>query len=189
MLRELKATRFTWEGRDTTLLDELGLVSGVSGGSIPAAHYAMFGDETLSRFEPDFLLKSFETDLVHGVLAPSRLPDLTSPWYGRSNVLDERLNVLYRGHTFGDLAARAGGPRLLASRRFTLMTWISASAGKPPPGRPPPSRSPPATCSCCRTRRARPCIACRHSRNCEKVWARQCCQMTDNVTWALPKGV
>ena len=75
----------------------------------------MFGDETLSRFEPDFLLKSFETDLVHGVLAPSRLPDLTSPWYGRSNVLDERLTVLYRGHTFGDLAARARGPRLLVT--------------------------------------------------------------------------
>lgn len=115
VLRELKATRFTWDGRQTTLLDELGLVSGVSGGSILATHYAMFGDETLTRFEPDFLLKNFEADLIQGALSPLRFRDLTSPWYGRSNVLEERLGTLYRGHTFGDLAARAKGPRLLVT--------------------------------------------------------------------------
>lgn len=113
VLRELKATRFVWEGKETTLLDELGLISGVSGGSILAAHYAMFGDETLTRFEPDFLLRNFETDLIHEALSLSRFRDLMSPWYGRSNVLEERLNALYGGRTFGNLAARQRGPRLL----------------------------------------------------------------------------
>lgn len=113
VLRELKATRFTWEGRDTTLADELSLISGVSGGSILAAHYALFGDETLARFEPDFLLRNIDADLLQGVLAPSRVRELTSPWYGRSNVLDERLALLYQGRTFGDLAARARAPMLL----------------------------------------------------------------------------
>jgi len=115
VLRELKATRFVWEGQDTTLLDELGLISGVSGGSILAAHYAMFGDETLTRFEPDFLLENFDGDLIRLLLSPSRFRDLSSPWYGRSNVLEERLNVLYRGRTFGDLAARPRGPMLLVT--------------------------------------------------------------------------
>ncbi len=115
VLRELKATRFEWEGKETTLLDELGLISGVSGGSILAAHYALFGDETLTRFEPDFLLENFDGNLIRRVLSPSRFRELTSPWYGRSNVLEERLNVLFRGLTFGDLAARTKGPMLLVT--------------------------------------------------------------------------
>ncbi|HKX41634.1 MAG TPA: patatin-like phospholipase family protein, partial [Burkholderiaceae bacterium] len=77
VLRELKATRFVWEGRETTLLDELGLISGVSGGSILAAHYAMFGDETLTRFEPDFLLENFDGDLIRRVLSPAYFHELT----------------------------------------------------------------------------------------------------------------
>lgn len=113
VLRELKATRFAWEDRETTLLDEIGLISGVSGGSILATHYAMFGDETLTRFEPDFLLKNFQGDLIRSALSLSRFPKLMSPWYGRSNSLEENLGVLYHGKTFGDLAARKRGPRLL----------------------------------------------------------------------------
>lgn len=115
VLRELKATRLVWEGKETTLLDELGLISGVSGGSILAAHYAMFGDETLTQFESSFLLEDFEGGLIRRALSFSRFRDLMSPWYGRSNVLEERLSRLYRGHTFGDLAARKGGPRLLVT--------------------------------------------------------------------------
>ena len=40
VLRELKATEFALDGQPTTLLDEVTLISGVSGGSILAAHYA-----------------------------------------------------------------------------------------------------------------------------------------------------
>ena len=49
VLRELKATQFQLDGHPTTLLDQVVLVSGVSGGSILAAHFAAFGDDTLSR--------------------------------------------------------------------------------------------------------------------------------------------
>jgi len=115
VLRELKDTSFVWEGRETTLFDEIGLVSGVSGGSILAAHYASFGDETLTRFEPEFLLRDFDGDLIVGALSPTRLHDLSSPWYGRSNVLADRLDALYRGRTFADLAKRARGPELLVT--------------------------------------------------------------------------
>ncbi|PTT41833.1 hypothetical protein DBR23_04850 [Acidovorax sp. HMWF018] len=115
VLRELKATQFVLEGKETTLLDELGLISGVSGGSILATHYAMFGDETLTRFESDFLLDDFDGGLIRRALSFSRFRDLASPWYGRSNVLEERLSALYRGKTFADLAARKSGPRLLVT--------------------------------------------------------------------------
>ncbi|HAT3693223.1 TPA: hypothetical protein I8549_005802 [Serratia marcescens] len=73
VLRELKATRFALEGQETTLLDQVFLVSGVSGGSILAAHFAAFGDATLTRFEPDFLLVPFEGRLIREALWPERL--------------------------------------------------------------------------------------------------------------------
>lgn len=115
VLREMKATEFNLDGRPTTLLDQVVLVSGVSGGSILAAHYAAFGDETLTRFEPDFLLVPFEAGLIRQAFAPLRLYHLTSPWYGRSHILVQRLDELYRGRSFGDLKARPGAPELLVT--------------------------------------------------------------------------
>jgi len=115
VLQELKETHFEWEGRQTTLLNEVGLVSGVSGGSVLAAYYAAFGEETLTRFEPDFLLINFQSGLIGRALSPDKLYDMTSSWFGRSNVLAERLDGLYRGRTFGALQARPRGPRLLVT--------------------------------------------------------------------------
>jgi NTE family protein len=113
VLEELKATRFRIDGHSTTLLDGVGLVSGVSGGSVLAAYYAAFGDEVFTRFEPEFLKADFQAGLIGYVFSPARLHRLTSPWYGRSNALAERLDPLFRGLTFGDLKARRRGPRLL----------------------------------------------------------------------------
>lgn len=113
VLRELKATGFALQGEQTTLLDQVTLISGVSGGSILAAHFAAFGDESLTGFESDFLLQNFEDTLIQLALSPVRLFRLSSPWYGRSHVLAERLDQLYRGRTFGDLFDRPRGPELL----------------------------------------------------------------------------
>jgi NTE family protein len=115
VLKELKATGFEWEGRQTTLMDEMGLVSGVSGGSVLASYYVAFGDDTFTRFEPDFLQQNFQGGLIAEALSPRSLYRIGSPWYGRSNVLAEKLDKLYRGKTFGDLQARQGGPRLLVT--------------------------------------------------------------------------
>jgi NTE family protein len=115
VLKELKATSFEWEGRQTTLMDEMGLVSGVSGGSVLASYYVAFGDDTFTRFEPDFLMQDFQAGLIAQAFSPRSLYRISSPWYGRSNVLAEKLDKLYRGTTFADLLARRGGPRLLVT--------------------------------------------------------------------------
>ena len=115
VLRELKATKFAWDGQPTTLLDQVTLISGVSGGSLLAAHFAAFGDESLTRFETDFLLRDFQGRLIELAMSPLRLFRLSSPWYGRSDVLAERLEELYRGRTFGDLRGRPRGPDLLVT--------------------------------------------------------------------------
>lgn len=115
VLRELKATGFAWEGRPTTLMDEMGLVSGVSGGSVLAAYYAAFGDDTFTRFEPEFLMQDFQGGLIADAFSPRSLYRIGSPWYGRSNVLAAKLDKLYRGKTFADLQQRRGAPRLLVT--------------------------------------------------------------------------
>ena len=115
VLTELKATQFEWQGRKTSILDEVGLVSGVSGGSVLAAYYAAFGDETFIRFERDFLMADFQSSQIGRAFAPATLNRMTSPRYGRSNVLDEKLERLYRGTTFAELLTRRGGPRLLVT--------------------------------------------------------------------------
>ena len=115
VLQELKETQFTWDGRQTTLLDEVGLVSGVSGGSVLAGYYAAFGDETFSRFERDFLLVNFQSSLVNDLTSPASLYRLTSPWWGRSNILAQRLDAVFRGTTFGELRRKRPKPSLLVT--------------------------------------------------------------------------
>jgi len=115
VLQELKDTQFTWDGRQTTLLDEVGLVSGVSGGSILASYYAAFGDEVFARFEHDFLLVNFQSSLMWHLASPTSLYSLTSPWWGRSNIVAQRLDTVFRGATFGDLRRKRPKPRLLVT--------------------------------------------------------------------------
>ncbi|MDN3922929.1 patatin-like phospholipase family protein [Roseateles violae] len=115
VLEELKATRFEWEGRKTSLLDEVGLISGVSGGSVLATYYAAFGDEVFSRFHEDFLQADFQTGLILDALSPPTLYRLGSPWWGRSNAFNRRLDPVFRGMTFGELRAQRARPQLLVT--------------------------------------------------------------------------
>ena len=115
VLDALRQTRVHWQGRDQSLLDELDVISGVSGGSIVATYYAAFGAQTFSRFEPQFLRHNFQESLISLALRPGNLYDLTSPWFGRSNLLERQLDTLFQGKTFADLSDAPGQPRLLVS--------------------------------------------------------------------------
>ena len=55
VLDALQQTRVQWRGEATSLLDQLDVISGVSGGSIIAAYYAAFGAQTFPAFEQQFL--------------------------------------------------------------------------------------------------------------------------------------
>ncbi|MDD5334820.1 MAG: patatin-like phospholipase family protein [Rhodoferax sp.] len=108
VLDALRQTQVHWNGRDIALLDELDVISGVSGGSIIAAYYAAFGQQTFPAFEKDFLYQNFQDTLIGNVLRPAALYELSSPWFGRTQLLARRLDELFNGKTFGDLAARPG---------------------------------------------------------------------------------
>ncbi|KAB8035787.1 patatin-like phospholipase family protein [Janthinobacterium aquaticum] len=121
VLRELRDTPIDANKGDgqgdhpATLLEALGLVSGVSGGSILAAYYAAFGEQTFTRFESDFLQAGFQDGLINQALMPTTLWRLGSPWYGRGNVLSDQLDELFQGKRFDDVMRRPGAPLLLVS--------------------------------------------------------------------------
>jgi NTE family protein len=115
VLDALRQTRVQWQGRAISLLDELDVISGVSGGSITATYYAAFGAQTFPGFEQGFLRQNFQDGLISHAFRPGNLYDLSSPWFGRSNLLERRLDGLFQGKTFGDLTEQAGRPRLLVS--------------------------------------------------------------------------
>lgn len=95
-----------------SLLDEVELVSGVSGGSIMASYYVAFGAKTFTSFKEQFLYQDYQDNLMYAFLSPSKLFELMSPWYGRGNLLVDHLDELFQKKTFGDLPTR---PRLLVS--------------------------------------------------------------------------
>ncbi len=115
VLDALRQTQLHWQGRDFSLLDEVDVISGVSGGSIVAAYYAAFGQQAFPAFEQQFLRQNFQDNLISNMLRPGNLYDLASPWFGRTNLLERRLDELYQGKTFGDLANRRGQPQLLVA--------------------------------------------------------------------------
>jgi NTE family protein len=116
VLKELKNTPVRWNDAPTTLLDEVDVVAGVSGGSVAAAYYAAFGDEIFRNFEPAFLKSDFQGDLLARARNPANAYRLSSPWFGRGHLLAERFDeTLFRGITYGNLAARGTRPFLLVT--------------------------------------------------------------------------
>ena len=113
VLEELRKTGAGSPGNEHRLLDDVGLISSVSGGSFTAAYYSLRGDRIFTEFEPRFLKKRVQTGLLLRTLAPWNWIRLASPGFGRSDLAAEYYDRLLFNHaTFGDLTARDGCPFL-----------------------------------------------------------------------------
>lgn len=110
--------------RGDTLLQNIDVVYGVSGGSVLAAYLALEGQETIPKFKEFFLKKDFQKKVINEVFSLSNVPRLTSPQFGRSDLLQEQLNLaLYHGKTFADLARKRKGP-------FAVINATDMTAGQ-----------------------------------------------------------
>ena len=110
--------------RGDTLLQNIDVVYGVSGGSVLAAYLALEGQETIPKFKEFFLKKNFQKKVINEVFSLSNVPRLTSPQFGRSDLLQEQLNLaLYHGKTFADLAQKRKGP-------FAVINATDMTAGQ-----------------------------------------------------------
>jgi len=110
VLQELEATEIEVDGQRRKLLDEVDVISSVSGGSFPAAYYGLFGDRIFSEFEPRFLRKDVEGALIARLFWPPNWFRLASGTYGRSEIAatyyDEHI---FDNATFRDML-RPGAP-------------------------------------------------------------------------------
>ena len=103
VLKELADTQVQWNGHQQSLLSQVDVVRGVSGGSIVAAYYALKGDQTFPGFKNDYLYKDFQQTLVSAIFNPRNYAAAISPTLGRGHVLAEKLDGLYEGKTYEDL--------------------------------------------------------------------------------------
>ena len=73
VLEELRRTHISVGGQpepDRSFLDEVDMVTGVSGGSFTALAYALYGERLFTEFEPRFLKRDVQGELIARALNP-----------------------------------------------------------------------------------------------------------------------
>jgi NTE family protein len=111
VLQALGEVQISKDSARTTLLDEMDLLMGVSGGSILAAYYALHGAQGLQDFERRFFSTPWQSSLLWRALSPRGWWRLQSPRFGRGDLLAELLDEhLFKGATFADLSRRPRKP-------------------------------------------------------------------------------
>ena len=114
VLEKLRQTPIQWQGQTKTLLDEVDMISAVSGGSFTAAYYALHRHRTFDGSFEQFLKQDTPKRLLHKTLNPGNWPSLASPSYGRSDLAAGYYDdTLYNGATFATLTAAAERPMIL----------------------------------------------------------------------------
>src|SRR5664279_896801 len=103
------------DGRTTRLLDDVEILTGVSGGSFTSLAYGLYGDALFRDYPQRFLKNNMQGELLARWLNPVNWPNLATPGWGRSELAaglyDE---ILFNGATYADLRRR-GGPLVLVS--------------------------------------------------------------------------
>jgi NTE family protein len=100
----------TRNGGKTRLLDEVDVITGISGGSFTALAYGLYRERLFDVFESGFLKRDVQGALVRRILNPMNWPGLWSSAWGRSELAAQLYDdILFHGATFEDLE-RAGGP-------------------------------------------------------------------------------
>jgi NTE family protein len=110
VLEALRRTELTVNGESRTLLDEVDVISAVSGGTLPAVYYGLRGEKTFDEFGDRVLSRNLELALAGRVANPANWLRLASGTFGKSDLLAEIYDeTVFGGATFADLQ-RAGGP-------------------------------------------------------------------------------
>lgn len=105
----------TKEGRKTRMLDDVDVITGVSGGSFTALAYGLYGEALFDDYEGRFLKRDVQGQLITRTLNPANWGKLSSTGWGRSELAAQLYDeILFNGATFADLYD-AGGPMVAVS--------------------------------------------------------------------------
>ncbi|MBE0443424.1 patatin-like phospholipase family protein [Psychrobacter sp. FME13] len=104
VLEKLRDTPVTIDGVERRLLDEVDVITSVSGGSYTAAYYGLFGDEIFQNFAPNFLYENWQSRLIKLGLRPKSLMAVSRSDYNRGDLVADDLNHnLFQQKTFADM--------------------------------------------------------------------------------------
>lgn len=105
VLQTLRDTRINIDGQNRRLLDEVDVITSVSGGSYTAAYYGLFGERIFSDFTRDFLYRDWQGELLGLALRPRGLAAIASGDFNRSDLVADYLdNTLFQQRTFADMS-------------------------------------------------------------------------------------
>jgi NTE family protein len=107
VLEELRRTEIVIDGQRRRLIDEVDVITGVSGGSFTALAYALYGDRLFSEYEQRFLKRDVQGTLVKRTLNPFNWWKFVGGSAGRSELAAEYYDeILFEGATYADLLTR-----------------------------------------------------------------------------------
>jgi NTE family protein len=98
VLQALEETKVTRGAQTRTMLEEVDTLSGVSGGSFPAAYYGLFENRIFEDFEERFLRRNIQGGIVWRTLLPWNLIGIMTPWLSRSQIAAG----IYHKHVFDE---------------------------------------------------------------------------------------
>jgi len=103
------------QGNRVRLLDQVDVITGVSGGSFTALAYGLYGEKLFDDYEKRFLKRDVQGEIISRVLNPLNWSRLSSTGWGRSELAAELYDeILFNGATFRDLD-RGKGPTIIVS--------------------------------------------------------------------------
>ncbi len=105
VLEALRDTPVRVDGRQGRLLDQVDVISSVSGGSYTAAYYGLFGDRIFQDFQSRFLHRNWQSELLGLLARPDHLVTIASPHFNRSDLVAHHLDrTLFAHKTFAEMS-------------------------------------------------------------------------------------
>ncbi|WP_394697529.1 patatin-like phospholipase family protein [Pseudoxanthomonas japonensis] len=105
VLEALRDTTIKVDGAQRRLLDEVDVITSVSGGSYTAAYYGLYGDRIFTEFKREFLNRDWQGELIRLAARPGSLVRTASGDYNRSDLVAAYLDrTLFAGATYRDLS-------------------------------------------------------------------------------------
>lgn len=105
VLDALRREQITIGNQQHRLLDQVDVISAVSGGSYTAAYYGLFGDRLFEDFRERFLLRNWPRTYGWMLANPVNMAKLASEDFNRSDLMARFLDQqIFDGKTFADLS-------------------------------------------------------------------------------------
>ncbi len=113
VLQALADQTIYWNGGKRRLLDEVDIISAVSGGAFTAAYYGLFGDRIFVDYPDRFLHRNLDSTYKRVLVNPLNWFRLASNNFGRSELAAEYFDKnLFDGATF-DTMLNSKGPAII----------------------------------------------------------------------------